>query len=199
MTDEELIQGILNRDDKAIEYMVKEYENKIFRLARQYVRTDEEAYDIMQDVFITVLEKVQNFRQESKFSTWLYSVTAFTAIGHIRKKKRKNETSIDEMAHKLQIEPDHIINRKAFRESAWHNPLENKALQKESEEVLMKAIADLPSDYRTLFILKELEGLSIAEIQETVPLSVPAIKTRLHRARLYLRKQLADYFHEFNS
>lgn len=194
MEDNQLIHGILSKDPEVLEYLVKNHQDKIYRLCLQYVHNDEEAQDIVQEVFITVIEKIENFRGESKFSTWLYSVTVFTAIGYLRKKQRKKESSFDELT--LNNQEKEVSQKDVLS----NDPLpEDSTLQKEARMILYQAIDELPLDYKTVFILKELEGLSIKEIQQSVPLSEPAIKTRLHRARLHLRSKLSGYFPEYHS
>ncbi len=198
-TDQQLIEGIKNKDRTVITEFVREYQNRIFRLCMQYMRSEDEALDMVQEVFATILEKITAFRQESKLSTWIYSITVFTCIGYLRKKKKKNETSYDENPHNNQSDSDYLLGKYSHLDLTDARPLEDDLLKKEAREVLMKEVHALPNDYKTIFILKELEGLSIKEIQNTVPISISAIKTRLHRARIYLRNKLVEYFTEMKA
>ena len=200
--DAELVNHIKSGNELEIRKFIVEYQDKIFRLCMQYMRNEDEAYDMVQEVFLTMLEKIDNFKGESKLSTWLYSITVFTCIGQLRKKKKKFVSSLDEPAlneqNKLenQILTSEWINQTVEQ---VYNPQENLVLRDESMNLLMKEIHDLPADYKTVFILKELENLSIKEIQKTVPISISAIKTRLHRARLFLRNRLTDYYSEYQN
>ena len=196
--DKVFIDGIVNNDDKVVREFVQSFQNKIFRLCIKYVHNEDEALDMVQDVFGVILKKIEQFRGDSRLSTWIYSITVFTCIGYLRKKKKKNETSIDEYTQNSDIDSEYLLNKYTYKEMKA-NPLEDGELRKESERVLMKEIENLPVDYKAVFILKELEGLSIKEIQSSISISEAAIKTRLHRARLYLRNKLVQYFEEYKS
>ena len=192
-----LIEGIKRNDPQIIRDFVQEYQGKIFRLCLQYVHNEDEAYDMVQEVFVTLLRKIENFRGESKLSTWLYSVTVFTCIGYLRKKRKKNESSFDDLSPN-NYDTDFLMGKWVNQTLKQNkNPLESDLMKKEAAEVLQKEIQNLPYDYKAIFILKELEGLSIKEIRKTIPISIFAIKTRLHRARLYLRDKLGVYSNEF--
>jgi len=198
LDEKTLVEEIKKGNEEAIRKFFLEYRDKVFRLSLQYVKREDEAYDLSQEVFKTLIEKIHNFREESKLSTWLYSVTVFTAISYLRKKKK--ETSLEELSQNNQSKQDSLIDKySSKKKSENENPIEESLLNREAKKNLMEAIHNLPEDYKTIFILKELEGLSIKEIQKIVDISIPAIKTRLHRARLHLREKLKDYFYEMKT
>jgi len=195
--EEELVTQIKLGNPHAIETFFKQFSNKVFRLCMQYLKNEEEAYDMVQDVFATLIAKIHNFKGESKLSTWLYSMTVFSCIGYLRKRNKKNETSIDEVTQNDQSKHELFFSKDVGLDAEQYNPTSDDLINKEDYGVLYREIFNLPADYKAIFILKELERLSIKEIQDIVSISIPAIKTRLHRARLYLRKRLEVHFPEY--
>ena len=195
-TDAEFIAGLKARDNEVISRFVKEYQDKMFRLCMQYLRNEDDALDMIQEVFATVIEKIEGFRGDSKLSTWIYSITVFTCIGYLRKKKRKKETSYDASTNDEDNDREYFLAKLMEKELSKNSPQEDGLLQKEAGQLLMKEIGKLPEHYKNVFILKELEGMSVKEVQKVIPIGQSAIKTRLHRARLHLRDRLVDYFDE---
>lgn len=191
--DEKLI-GLFTdtNDENAFEEIVNRYENKIYGLAFRITRDHHSAEEILQEVFLTLVKKVDTFRGESKFSSWLYRVTMNASYMNLRAdKKYESDMSLEDYApydEKGSLS-DKIISRD------WTNRPDEALFNKEAIEKIEAAVGELSESYRVVFHLRDIEGLSSEETAEILGLSVPAVKSRLHRARLFLRDKLSDYFY----
>jgi RNA polymerase sigma-70 factor (ECF subfamily) len=175
------------------ELVFREYVPRIYALARRMLGNDADAEDVTQDVLVQVVRKLHTFRGESQLGTWLHRVTVNAALAHRsrRANRQKHETSdIDETALDSAV-----LNAPVKR---WHSAPEEPVLTAEQAEVIEKAIAQLPEPYRDVYVLADIEQLSNADIAERLGLSVAAVKSRLHRARLRMREALARYFEQAN-
>jgi RNA polymerase sigma-70 factor (ECF subfamily) len=158
------------------------YASRVYSLARRMLGHDADAEDVTQDVLLQVIRKLDTFRGESELSTWLHRVTVNAALAHRRRQSRRPERH-------LEVPLDCIAP-----ESRTDGRLpEEKALDGELRQHLERAIARLPKMYRDVFVLADVEGLANAEIGELLGLTLPAVKSRLHRARLMLRDAIAPY------
>lgn len=191
LSDEELVAGIVGaQDEEAFNEIVNRYADKIFRLALRITHDPRDAEDIMQEVFLT-MEKLDTFRGESKFSTWLYRVTANAGYMNLRAKKRiyENEVSLE----------DHVsYNEYGVLEGVgikdWSGRPDEVIFRKEVMETIERALNELPAAHRVVFHLRDVEGLSNREVADILNLSLPNVKSRIRRARLFLRDKLSDYF-----
>ncbi|HQG32729.1 MAG TPA: sigma-70 family RNA polymerase sigma factor [Deltaproteobacteria bacterium] len=182
-SDADLVREIKRGDARAMEEIVKRYSNKVYNLAYHLTRDSAAAEEIMQDVFLTVISKIGTLTNEEYFSTWLYRVTTNAAYGFLRKEKKFSEqTPVENIDQEVQPSYD------------WSDLPDDVLLSEESKEVLRKSIDALPEAMRTVVIMKDMEGLKNEEIAEALGMSVPAVKSRLHRGRLILRDLLAGYF-----
>lgn len=184
--DAVLVREIKQGDAKALEEIVKRYSNKVYNLAYHLTRNAHAAEEIMQDVFLTVIAKIGTLTTEAYFSTWLYRVTTNAAYGYLRKEKKFSEQT-----------PVEDIDQEQFLEYDWSNLPDDVLLSEESKKVLRQSIDSLPEAMRTVVVLKDVEGLKNEEIAETLGISVPAVKSRLHRGRLILRQLLSEYFSRY--
>ncbi len=185
-TDADLVREVKQGDPSAMEEIVKRYSNKVYNLAYHLTRDAHAAEEIMQDVFLTVIAKIGTLTTEAYFSTWLYRVTTNAAYGYLRKEKKFSEQT-----------PVEDIDQEQYLEYDWTNLPDDVLLSEESKEVLRKSIDSLPEAMRTVVVLKDVEGLKNEEIAETLGISVPAVKSRLHRGRLILRQLLSEYFSKY--
>ncbi len=185
-TDADLVRDVKQGEPAAMEEIVKRYSNKVYNLAYHLTRDAHAAEEIMQDVFLTVIAKIGTLTTEAYFSTWLYRVTTNAAYGYLRKEKKFSEQT-----------PVEDIDQEQYLEYDWTNLPDDVLLSEESKEVLRKSIDSLPEAMRTVVVLKDVEGLKNEEIAETLGISVPAVKSRLHRGRLILRKLLSEYFSKY--
>lgn len=182
----ELIDKAKSGDERAFTELVKRYENIVYSFSYKVCRDKEKASETLQDTFINVYKKLRSFKGDSKFSTWLYSIVANNCLMKNRKRKLdKVWVSYDEPIN----EDIDFIDFPAFDRS----PAE-LLMDKELQEKLDQAILMLPPDYRIVFILRDIEGRSIEETAKILKLSIPAVKSRLRRARIFLRDELNKYF-----
>ena len=176
------------------EEVFHQYAPRVYNLARRMLNSDADAEDVTQDVLLQVVRKLPSFRGESAFPTWLYRVTVNAALGHRRKRAVQNE-------HRADGPFDLILEEQMPRGPVrrWTIGPEEAALDRESQQLIEEAIAALPEEYRDVFVLSDMEGLPNAEIGEMLGLSLPAVKSRLHRARQKLRDALAPHFEEVSA
>ena len=183
--DRELVRLAKKGDTRAFGKLMLEYQNKIYRLARRMTETDEDAEDVLQEAFIKAFKSLSGFKGKSKFSTWLYRITVNLALMKLRRKK------IDSVSLDEPVATDEGSVQREIEDEAI-GPLE-ELIESESMEVLDEAINDLPKSYRAVFVLRHVEGLSTEETARIVGISVPAVKSRLHRTRLMLREKLLGH------
>ena len=185
-SDSLVVRDLKKGDAKAMEEIVRRYSNKVYNLAYHLTRDSAAAEEIMQDVFLTVIAKIATLTNEAYFSTWLYRVTTNAAYGFLRKEKKFSEqTPVEDLDGEHHASVD------------WSELPDDVLLSEESREVLKRSIDSLPEAMRTVVIMKDMEGLKNEEIAEALGISVPAVKSRLHRGRLMLRDQLSDYFSKY--
>jgi RNA polymerase sigma-70 factor (ECF subfamily) len=176
-------------DTAAFEQLVRQYERQIFRVAQHITQNREDAEDITQDAFLKAYEKLEQFQGNSKFSTWLVRIAVNESLMRLRKRKTSKTVSMDE---DVQTEEGSIP--RDFAE--WRPNPEEQYNQAELGDILRKTIHGLPPGFRTVFTLRDIENLSTEETAEALGLSVPAVKSRLLRARLQLRERLSRYFRQ---
>ena len=181
-TDEQLVRLAKRGDTRAFGKLMLRYQNKIYRLARRMTETDEDAEDVLQDAFVKAFRKLSTFKERSKFSTWLYRITVNIALMKLRRRKLST-VSLSEPV----VTEDSSILRDI--ENGSPDPLE-RLLGRDSAEILDKAIAGLRPNYRAVFVLRHVEGLSTRETARVLNIDVPAVKSRLHRARRELKLRL---------
>ena len=168
------------------ELVFREYAPRIYHIARRMLGNDADAEDVTQDVLLQVIRKLDTFRGDSAIGTWLHRVTVNAALAHRQKRatRQKHETHDPLLEEAAPAGP---VKR-------WHVGPDESALEAEQHELIEKAIGTLPDPFRDVFVLADVEGLPNAEIAEMLGLSVPAVKSRLHRARLRMRDELAPHF-----
>jgi RNA polymerase sigma-70 factor, ECF subfamily len=170
-----------------VEEIFRSYAPRVYSLARRMLGHDADAEDVTQDVLLQVIRKLDTFRGEALLTTWLYRVTVNAALLHRRKQARRREQQGD-VPLEVLLEGMRLCSKPAAAREPHHSVLE-----KEIQELVEKAIAGLPEMYRDVYVLADVEGLSNAEIGRLLSLSVQAVKSRLHRARLMMREAIACY------
>jgi RNA polymerase sigma-70 factor (ECF subfamily) len=173
------------------EHVFREYGPRVYSIARRMLNNDADAEDVTQDVLVQVVRKLDTFRGEADLGTWLHRVTVNAALAHRRKRARRDERE--------QHEPLDLFlqtGQHAQPVRPWSITPAAQAEQHETTQLIEKAIADLPEVYRDVFVLADVEGLPNATIGDMLELSVPAVKSRLHRGRLLMRHALAKHFEE---
>jgi RNA polymerase sigma-70 factor (ECF subfamily) len=194
-SDEELVRSFVkDQDEEAFSEIVNRYTDRVYRTALRITHNPSDAKDVLQEVFITLIEKLDSFHEYSKFPTWLYRVAANASYTHLRAKKKRyeKEVSLEDYASYNEYGALEGVQLKD-----WSDIPEEVLLSREGMEIIESAVNELPVAYRVVFLLRDVEELTNHEVAEIFGLSVPAVKSRIHRARLFLRDKLSDYFHEW--
>jgi RNA polymerase sigma-70 factor (ECF subfamily) len=185
-----LVRRIQRGDAEAFAVLFQRYSVKVARQAMNLLGNEAEAEEVVQEVFLTLFEKAQTFRGEAALSTWLYRLTANAALSRLRLRRRRPEVAIDDYLPRFQEDGHHLVRPVID----WSQTLEQRLATEEMCQFLRQAIAELPPLDQTVVVLSDLEELSNQEIGDVLGLTVPAVKARLHRARLFLRGKLAVVF-----
>lgn len=188
LTEQQLISGLRARDESALEAFMAEYETRVFGLALRLTGHRQDAEEVLQDVFLTVFQKIDSFRGDSKLSSWLYRIATNAALMKLRKRPKVKEIPLAEELGPAMTAEGMIAEPVADWSRLPNDELDRKELGQRIEQ----AMNLLPADYRSVVVLRDVEGLSAQEACEILSLSEAALKSRLHRGRLFLRKQLAD-------
>jgi RNA polymerase sigma-70 factor (ECF subfamily) len=193
MTDEpRLLRALRRGDPEAIREMVDSFAPQIYRLAHGITQDSMEAQDITQEVFIRVLRGIEDFREKSSIQTWIYRIAVNAGLDRVRARQRRRETlPIDSYLPSFTPDGMHVEEIIDWSEA----PLD-RLLSREARTKIQEAIDALPDDLRIVLAMKDVQGLHLKDICEILELSLPAVKSRLHRARLALRGVLSSYFEE---
>ncbi len=178
-----LVQAAKAGNIDAFEQLVRRYDRNVFRIAQHITQNHEDAEDVVQDAFLKAFQNLKNFQEQSKFYTWLVRIAVNEALMKLRRRRTGKMVSLDE---DVQTEDDSVPREVAD----WAPNPEQLYNQAELHEILDKTIQGLPPGFRTVFVLRDVEGLSTEETAEALDLSIPAVKSRLLRARLQLRNRL---------
>ena len=187
--DAGLVEALRRDDPDAPEQLVERFGDRVYRLAMRITGSNEDAEEAAQDALWTAARKIHTFKGESAFGSWLYRIAANAAYQKLRARRTKSkEISLEDVLPALDDDGRH------FEPMAdWSSRVDEQMLNGELREALQRAIDELPPDYRTALVLHDVEGLSNPDIAEALGISLPAVKSRVHRSRLFLRKRLAEY------
>jgi RNA polymerase sigma-70 factor (ECF subfamily) len=187
--DEALVQALRNGTPGAAEALVDTYGSRVYRLAIRITGSNEDAEEVAQDALWTAARKIHMFKGDAAFGSWLYRITANAAYQKLRSRKgRQQEVAWEDLIPATDGDAKHFEPM-----DDWSPRVDDQALQGELRDVLKSAIDALPPDYRTAFVMHDMEGLSNPEIADTLGISLPAVKSRVHRSRLFLRQRLTQY------
>jgi RNA polymerase sigma-70 factor (ECF subfamily) len=174
-------------DQAAFAALVEHYQRKIYRVGKNITQNNEDAEDVLQETFLKAYEHLGGFQGNSKFYTWIVRIAVNEALMKLRKRKGDRFVSLDE--------PIETGEEEVKREIAvWDDNPEQRYSRDEMQRILDEAVDDLKPDFRTVFVLRDIEELSTEETAEALGISVPAVKSRLLRARLALREKLTRQF-----
>lgn len=187
--DEVLIELVKRGDRAAFDEIFQRYQSKAYRLVMGILRDHQDAEEVLQEIFLKVFEKLDTFRGEAAFSSWLYRVALNSAFMKLREKKGTITVPLEEVLH--DIEDTDITSG-----SDWPGGPDAEVATEEVMNIIGEAIEKMPEDFRAVMILRDIEGFSNEEAGELLDLSVSAVKSRLHRARLFLRKKLDDFYRQ---
>lgn len=185
--DAALVARARDGDPAAFEELVQKYERKVFRLAKNITNNDEDAEDVLQDTFLKAYSHLDGFQGHSKFYTWLVRIAVNEALMKLRKRKSDRTVSLDEG---IDTGEETMVREIAV----WEDDPEQRYSQEEIRTILNDAISALRPAFRTVFILRDIEEMSTEETANLLDLSIPAVKSRLLRARLQLRERLTRFF-----
>ena len=187
--DAALVEALRREEPEAAEQLVERYADRVYRLAVRITGSNEDAEEAAQDALWTAARKIHTFKGDSAFGSWLYRIAANAAYQKLRTRKAKaREVALDDVLPSLDDDGRHFEPM-----DDWSNRVDQKALQGELRSILEEAIDALPPDYRTALVLHDVEGLSNPDIAEALGISLPAVKSRVHRSRLFVRKRLSEY------
>jgi RNA polymerase sigma-70 factor (ECF subfamily) len=185
--DEAALVAALQAGDKAaFAELVDTYSAKLYNVALRLLRDPAEAEDALQETFLSAFRAIGDFEGRSSLGTWLYRIATNASLMRLR--KRRETLSLDAP---LRLDDGDLVPRQL---KDWSQMPEKALMSAEARQVMDEAIAELPDTLRAAFVLRDIEGLSGKETAEVLGISVAAMKSRLHRARLFLRERLSDYF-----
>jgi RNA polymerase sigma-70 factor (ECF subfamily) len=174
-----------------VEQVFRDYAPRIYSLALRMLGNEADAEDVTQEVLLQLIRKIDTFRGESAFPTWLHRITVNAALAYRRKRASREQHHVRDPLDSFLEEGRHATPVRNW----WVQP-DQIAEDRETQRLIEKAIAGLPEIYRDVYVLADVEGLANSEIAEMLGLSVSAVKSRLHRARLLMRSALAPHFEE---
>lgn len=185
--ESQLVTKARSGDATAFNELVNRYERKIFRLAKHITQNDEDAEDVLQETFLKAYEHLGDFQEKSKFYTWIVRIAVNESLMKLRKRKGDRTVPLDEP---LDTGEDTVVREIAV----WDENPEQRYSRDELGEILDEAVQSLRPAFRTVFVLRDIEELSTEETAEALGISIPAVKSRLLRARLQLREKLTRFF-----
>ena len=190
--EERLVKNLQAGEVDSFEQLANLYQKKIYALSFNLTRNAMDSEDVTQEVLLTLFKKIHTFQGRSAFSSWVYRITLNATYMKLRSRKKEQSISIEELLPSF--------NGSGFQQEKiqdWSENTESLLFDNEVRETIQKAVNLLPDKEKIVFLLRDVEGLSTENVSEILELSVPAVKSRLHRARLFLRKKLAGYFDEY--
>jgi RNA polymerase sigma-70 factor (ECF subfamily) len=197
-SDRDLVERSREGDAAAFTQLVTRHQRQIYRLALRMMGNEADAEEVLQEAFLNAFGKLGEFRGDAAFNSWIYRIAANCALMRLRRRRRAPDT----ISTDAEPSPDALMGPEFGPDGAYVEPpksdwsmradeaLHNQQLGRAIEE----AVANLSDEYRVVFLLKDVDGLSNEEIADSLGLSIPAVKSRLHRARLALREQLGGFF-----
>jgi len=194
ISDKVLVKQFKAGSLAAFEELVHRYEAKVYNMALRFMRNQEDAEEVLQDVFSTLYLKIKGFKGKSAFSSWLYRVIMNASFMKLRKRKSQQTVSIEDLALATRMM---FVERAPYHSHVAVQHSESIAIKHQLRAALEQSIEKLPDQYRAVFVLRDVDGLSNNEVGELLDLSVPAVKSRLHRSRLMLRKKLLRSFRDY--
>lgn len=183
INDEDLVKRSQQGDINAFEQLISKYQQKVYNIAYRLMGNAEDASDLAQEAFIKTYKSIKNFRGDASFSTWLHHIVMNVCRDELRKRSRHKISSLDEPVTTEEGQ----VNREV---TDWSNSPEQAYEQKESKETLQKLIDTLSPEYRLIIVMREMQGFSYEEIAHQLDISLGTVKSRLSRARKYLKDKI---------
>lgn len=192
MTEQELIEGLIDQNKAAIQYLVKNYQNNVIKTAYYFVENMEDAEDLSQEVFMEILKSIGRYKKNANLYTWIYRITVNRSLDHLRRKKRRN--IILRLESFMRISGD---GENQYTEGLKTSDTRNEDTEK--SKILDKAVNSLPENQKIAFILNKYEELSYKEITQIMNLSLSSVESLIFRAKMNLQKKLVNYFSEYST
>lgn len=184
-SEEQLIEALRRQDDDAYEYLVRAYSGRMLVVAKRFLGQDQDAQDAVQDAFLSAFRAIGDFEGNSKLSTWLHRIVVNACLMKLRTRKRKPEKPVEDLLPQFQSD-----GHRNASEPSWAVTFDTAVQSRETRDLVRRKIEELPETYRTVLLLRDIEQLNTEETAARLDLSVPAVKTRLHRARQALKTLL---------
>ncbi len=190
-SDLQLVEAAQAGDYPAFEELVRRYHDKVYRLAFGMTRSHQDAEEVVQDTFLNAFRSLSTFRRDSAPGSWIYRIAANGALMKLRSKRRKPLLSIDDVPGAAE---DKRRRSALWPVGEWSRQPEEKLVSAELARHLEDAIGRLPEHQRVVLLLRDVDGLNNEQVAETLGLTLPTVKARLHRSRLFIRDELDRYF-----
>ncbi|MDP2687995.1 MAG: RNA polymerase sigma factor [Aequorivita sp.] len=180
LPDSKVVQRVLEGEKELFEILLRRYNQRLFRVIRSYIHSEDDVQDIMQDSYVKAYTKLQQFNNQSSFSTWLIRIAINEALQHIRKNKRllSNYGKIERLENIFQLPDTNQVNP------------ESQTIKNETRVLVERAVDQLPQKYKIIFMLQQVEGFTNPEIGACLGLTESNVKVRLHRAKNLLKEEL---------
>ncbi len=192
--DAGLVEALRRDEPNAVDELVARYCDRVYRLAMRITGSNEDAEEAAKDALWTAARKVHMFKDESAFGSWIDRITADAAYRKLRSRAKANEIALDDVLPSLDSDGRHFAPM-----DDWSSRVDERALQGELRQALTDAIEALPPDYRAALVLHDVEGVPEPDIAEALGISLPGVKSRVHRSRLFVRKRLSEYLKAVSS
>jgi RNA polymerase sigma-70 factor, ECF subfamily len=192
LSDDELVERARGRNLAAFEELVSRHEERLYRVAMRLVRNENDAQEVLQDALLSAWQNLDSFAGRAQFGTWIYRVTVNGALMLLRSRRRRPTVSVEDL--EPQALDQAVDESQASSGSDWSKRPDEQLQSGELKSHIEVALDGLPEILRLVFLLRDVEGLSTEETAEVLNVTVPTVKTRLHRARLALRHAITEYF-----
>jgi RNA polymerase sigma-70 factor (ECF subfamily) len=178
VSEDVLVQALRSGEEWAYEAMIREYGGRLLAVARRFVRSDEDARDVLQSAYLSAFRSMGEFEGSAQLGTWLHRIVVNTALMRLRSRRRKPEAFIDDLLPSFQADGHHV---EQF--SDWSARADQLIEREETRKIVRGCVDQLPDQYRVVLLLRDIEERSTQEVAELLDLTPTAVKVRLHRAR----------------
>lgn len=189
LTDEDVVARVLAGEKELYEIIIRRHNQRLFRIGRAYVNDGDEAEDIVQQAYINAYEHLASFEGRSRFSTWLTRIVIHEAMGKARKRNRS-------VPLEMEIQGNGVDHETRQVQSPTKDNPEETVMNDELRNVLERTIDGLPVKYRSVFVMREIDDMSVAETSESLGISEANVKVRLNRAKEMLKRRIGSVYHE---
>jgi RNA polymerase sigma-70 factor (ECF subfamily) len=194
LSDDELVARARANDVAAFEELVGRHEEKIYRLAMRFTRNETDAAEILQETFLSAWRNLDRFEGKAQFGSWLYRVAVNAALMLLRSQKRHPQVAVEDVTPEVLGEAAKDAGPGLGAGTDWSRRPDEQFQSEELRHQIQSAVDQLPESQRSVFLMRDVDGLSTEETAELLGVTIPTVKTRLHRARLTLREAIGRYF-----